>query len=197
MNPLIPVLCLLVALPLAGPTRAHEGHDHAEPPPVVADWAPRAAARSELFDLVLAWGPAADSAANSAVESAVESAAPPELRLWLDGADNRPISDARIQLELNAGQPDAWQAEARPVGAGAYVLSAPPLARPGSYALTATVTRGDDLDLLPLQLVVPAPAQAEAAHLPALNAAWWSAAGLAGMLALGAGLVWQQRRRAR
>lgn len=185
MNPLIPVLCLLAALPLAGPARAHEGHDHAEPPPVVADWAPRAAARSELFDLVLAWGPAADSAA------------PPEVRLWLDGADNRPIPDARIQLELNAGQPDAWQAEAQPVGAGAYVLSAPPLARPGSYALTATVTRGDDLDLLPLQLVVPAPAQAEAAHLPALNAAWWSAAGLAGLLALGGGLVWQQRRRAR
>lgn len=185
MNPLIPVLCLLAALPLAGPARAHEGHDHAEPPPVVADWAPRAAARSELFDLVLAW------------ELAVDPVAPPEVRLWLDGADNRPISDARIQLELNAGQPDAWQAEARPVGAGAYVLSAPPLARPGSYALTATVTRGDDLDLLPLQLVVPAPAQAEAAHLPALNAAWWSAAGLAGLLALGAGLVWQQRRRAR
>lgn len=182
MNPLIPVLCLLAALPLAGPARAHEGHDHAEPPPVVADWAPRAAARSELFDLVLAWGPA------------VDPVAPPELRLWLDGADNRPIPDARIQLELNAGQPDAWQAEARPVGAGAYVLSAPPLARPGSYALTATVTRGDDLDLLPLQLVVPAPAQAEAAHLPALNAAWWGAAGL---LALGAGLGWQQRRRAR
>lgn len=181
MKPWIPLLGGWLALmPLAAPVLAHEGHDHAEPPPVLPDWAPRATARSELFDLVLALAPATPDS-------------PPRLRLWLSGADNSPLADARIQLALNPGQPDAWQAEARAVGEGAYQVDAPALARPGSYALTASVERGEDMDLLPLQLVVPAPAATAAGGAPDMG--WRAGLGLAA-LALGAGVVWQQRRRA-
>ncbi len=127
-----------LALLLGTAARAHEGHDHgAPPPPVDVGIAPRADASSEEFELVVvARGDA--------------------LRIHLDRfRTNEPVTDALV--EIDAG---GETLEAKPDGAGAYVVAAPALARPGAHDLAITVRSGDLIDILAATLTIPEPANA-------------------------------------
>lgn len=132
---------LLTVLPVAG---AHEGHDHREsaaaataartpadpmaPDGGVAPAGERFSATSDRFELV------------GVLEGSV-------LTLYLDGfADNVPVENARIELEVGAekvvAQPQGDVYRAR--------LSAPPAA--GTTLVTALVVAGDVSDLLAAEL---------------------------------------------
>jgi hypothetical protein len=132
------VACLVLAPALA---LAHEGHDHtAPPPPVSATIAPRADASSNDFEIVaIARGD--------------------RLRLYLDTfKGNEPVKDAVIEVDTPAGTHKAV-ADAD----GAYEITAPWLARPGSYDLAITVQAAGVTDVLATTLVIPAAAVPAAA----------------------------------
>ncbi|GJE74197.1 efflux RND transporter periplasmic adaptor subunit [Methylorubrum suomiense] len=131
----------LLAAVLAGPVRAHEGHDHgAAPPPVSKTIAPRGEALSDAFELV---------------------AIPRDgtLTLFLDRfRTNEPVPGATIEVETPDG-PKVATATAD----GGYALSAPWLSKPGRHELVATVTAGDAVDVLTLAVTVPDPKVSAAA----------------------------------
>ena len=162
------VTAALAALLLTAPVQAHEGHDHGAPEAAAPDWAPRATARSQDFDLVAVL-------------------AGTELVLWLDRArDNAPLAEASIEVESGA-----WKGTATAAADGSLRLPAGPLATPGRHALIFTVQAGDAMDLLPATLSVPGLAAPAAAG----GYRGWIAGGLAVAL-LGAG-GWQGYRRSR
>jgi len=165
------LLCaaLVVAALLApgGTARAGEGHDHGSEAPAPAGAAlPRFAAVSEVFELV----------------GVLDGR---QITLYLDrAADNSPVRDAAITLEI-AGRP--FKAEAH--GDAEYEVVLPEAPAPGVLPITATVTAGDELDLLAGELDLHAPAHAEAAA-PARSArvyAAWFAGGIAVLALLGWG----------
>ncbi|SFL71293.1 efflux RND transporter periplasmic adaptor subunit [Methylorubrum salsuginis] len=131
----------LLAAVLAGPVRAHEGHDHgAAPPPVSKTIAPRGEALSDAFELV---------------------AIPRDgtLTLFLDRfRSNEPVPGATIEVETPDG-PKVATATAD----GGYALPAPWLSKPGRHELVATVTAGDAVDVLTLAVTVPDPKVSAAA----------------------------------
>jgi hypothetical protein len=156
------ILAVLLSLSLAWPAIAHLGHDHDEDQPV-ASALPRLQARSEAFELVGVLGPGGT------------------LTLWLDRwADNSPVEGA-ITMTLGT---EAVTAERQ--GIGLFVLRHPLLSRPGELDMVFTVTAGEEMDLLPASLEVPAPAVP-----PSAAAAGWQALMGAGPLplALGVGLL--------
>ena len=164
------VTAALAALLLAAPVQAHEGHDHGAPEAAAPDWAPRATARSQDFDLVAVL-------------------AGDQLVLWLDRArDNAPQSDAVIEVESGA-----WKGVATAAADGSLRLPAGPLATPGRHELIFTVQAGEAMDLLPATLVVPSAVTAA----PGAGGGYrgWIVGGLAVAL-LGAG-GWQGYRRSR
>ncbi|MGE7152418.1 efflux RND transporter periplasmic adaptor subunit [Methylorubrum rhodesianum] len=126
----------LLAAVLAGPALAHEGHDHgAAPPPVSKTIAPRGEALSDAFELV---------------------AIPRDgtLTLFLDRfRTNEPVTGATIEVETPKGPKVAT---ATPDGG--YALPAPWLSKPGRHELVATVTAGEDVDVLTVGVTVPKPA---------------------------------------
>jgi hypothetical protein len=125
----------------AGLARAHEGHDHgAPPPPVTATIAPRADASSGDFELVaIARGD--------------------RLRIYLDRfRTNEPVNGAVIEIDAAGGT-----LQAVPDGEGAYVASAPFLARAGAHDLAITIQSGDLVDVLTATLTIPAPSAPQAA----------------------------------
>lgn len=127
------VAALICALLGATPLLAHEGHDHAAAPPVLANTSARAEAESSAFELV---------------------AVPRDgqLEIWLDRfATNEPVEGASIAIETPDGQ-----VEAKPDG-GVYRAPAAWAARPGRYDLIFTVSAGDDMDVLATSLIVPPP----------------------------------------
>jgi hypothetical protein len=129
-------LALLVAAP---PALAHPGHGDEPPPP--ANAAPRAIAHSDIFDLVGVLGP--------------------DARLWLyldRYASAEPIDNAEISATLD-GQPVQVTRSAE----ATYVVSHPLLGQAGPRSLIFTITAGSDVDLLPLEIEVPAVAAAAAA----------------------------------
>ncbi|GJE13333.1 efflux RND transporter periplasmic adaptor subunit [Methylobacterium longum] len=123
----------LLAAVLAGPARAHEGHDHgAGQPPVSKTIAPRGEALTEAFELV---------------------AVPRDgiLTLFLDRfRTNEPVTGATVEVETPEGPRTAT---ATPEGG--YALPAPWLSKPGRHAFTATVTAGEDVDILAVAVTVP------------------------------------------
>jgi hypothetical protein len=164
---------LMLALLLAGPALAGDGHDHGEAPATAAGPAsPRFSASSDLFELV----------------GVLDGH---HLRVWLDHApSNAPVENATLQLEL-AGKPVTL----KPVAAGAFEaeLADPP--GEGTHPVTATVTAGAESDLLAGELDIHAAAvPAEAAHAAGWRAwAPWVAGGLALLLLL---MAWLKRSRA-
>ncbi|MGX7707097.1 efflux RND transporter periplasmic adaptor subunit [Methylobacterium sp. Gmos1] len=137
------VALALTALPfLPAPIQAHEGHDHGAPQaPVSKTIAPRGEAASAAFELVAI--PRGDA-----------------LVLYLDRfATGEPIADATLEVETPAGPATA---EAAPDGS--YRLAAPWLAKrdPGRdhLDLVVTVTAGGEVDVLPLAVALPKPAEA-------------------------------------
>jgi hypothetical protein len=155
---------LMLALLLAGPANAGDGHDHGEAPATAAGPAsPRFSAVSDLFELV----------------GVLDGH---HLRLWLDHASsNAPVENATLQLEL-AGKPVALKA----VAAGAFEAKLAETPGEGTHPVTATVTAGSESDLLAGELDIHAAAAPdEAAHAAGWRAwAPWVGGGLALLLLL-------------
>lgn len=163
-----PLLGLLVALNTpAGP--GHD-HDHDKAVPAVAAALPRFAASSELFELV------------GVLDGKT-------LRLYLDrAATNEPLPQAQIELEFGGVklQPQA-QAD------GSFRVELTQALREGLHPVTATVSVGDEADLLAGELDLHGEAAHEA-NAPIQAWRWGLAAG--GGLGLVAVLAFWRRRRA-
>lgn len=169
---LAPALVVCLATPLA-PLRAHEGHDHGEPPaaellPVLA---PRAEATGDAVELLVV----------------IDGG---QLTLYLDRFDtNEPITGARIEVESGR-----FTGVASSLGDGVYRMPAAPLQQPGEHALVFTVQVGDQADLLETTLKVPPPdaaqATARAAAAAAGPAGWRAAVPVALGVLLGGVALW-------
>lgn len=124
------------------PARAGEGHDHGPAPAATAPALPRVAASSELFELV---GIAKDR----------------QLTVYLDRfADNAPVQGATLDLDVGGAK-----VALKEVADGEFQGSLAQALKPGLTAVTATVTAGNDVDLLAGEFDVRADA-ALAAHAP-------------------------------
>lgn len=162
---------LLVATCLAVPAAwAGEGHDHGDAAPAAAGQAlPRFTAVSETFELV-------------GVLSGKQ------VTLYLDRfADNSPVHGAQIELEIGGAK-----FKAAKQGDDAYEVVLAEVPKPGVLPVTATVTAGNEADLLAGELDIHEGAHVdEAAHTHAWTEyAGWAVAGIA-VLAL---LAWGGRR---
>ena len=137
---LLAALSVITALLLPEPARADDSHDHGDAVPVASGPAlPRFSAVSDVFELV----------------GVLKGR---HLTLYLDrAADNAPVLDARIELEI-AGE----RLEAEPHDdVYEVVLAAEP--RPGVVPVTATVTAGNEIDLLAGELDLHEEAHSDAA----------------------------------
>ncbi|WP_198373010.1 hypothetical protein, partial [Roseomonas rosulenta] len=114
---------------------AHEGHDHGAAPPPPAAAAPRTETHSDLFEIV--------------------AVLDPNGRLWVH-LDRFPTAEP-IPAATVTATVDGEPAEVTPAGAYSHVVSHPALARPGTRNLIFTVAAGEETDLLPASLEVPAP----------------------------------------
>ncbi|MGV8826114.1 hypothetical protein [Methylibium petroleiphilum] len=161
---------LVAAFLAAPPARAAGDHDHGDAAPAAGGAAlPRFTAESELFELV-------------GVLSGQQ------ITLYLDRyADNNPVRDAQIELEIGGAK---FKAEAH--GDGEYEVLLPEVPKPGVLPITATVTAGNEADLLAGELDIHEEAHAdEAEHTHSLKEyASWATAGFAALALLG----WAGRR---
>ena len=159
------VLTLSGALltPLA---QAHDGHDDGPAAPT-GHASPRFALESEAFELV----------------GVVQGQ---RLAIYLDRhASNEPVNDAKIELQLGDA---AYTAE--PHGPGEYEVTLPQPLPAGELAVTATLTVGNEADLLAGDLHIEEAAHADdAAAAPAWRRyAPWAAGGLTLIAVLGLAL---------
>lgn len=165
---------LVAAFLVAAPAWAGEGHDHGDAAPAAVGQAlPRFTAVSETFELV-------------GVLSGKQ------ITLYLDRfADNSPVRDAQIELEIGGAKFKA-QASKGQQGDDTYEVVLAEAPKPGVLPVTATVTAGNEADLLAGELDIHEAAHAEeAAHTHSWTEyAGWAAAGIAA-LAL---LAWGGRR---
>ncbi len=159
------IATLLTAATLGSPpaARAGAGHDHGDAAPVPSGPAlPRFAAVSEAFELV----------------GVVRGK---QVTLYLDrAADNAPVTDARIELEIGGAKLKAEKHD------DAYEVTLPAEPRPGVLAITATVAAGKDVDLLAGELDIHEAARAgEAAHVHGWREyAGWAAGAIAALAVL-------------
>lgn len=128
MKYLHPLVALSVAALLLGtgwPAIAGDGHDHGDAAPAANGPAlPRFEAVSETFELV----------------GVLKGK---QIELYLDRtADNVPVTNAQIELEIGGAKLNAEKHE----DAYEVVLAATP--QPGVLPITATVTTGEEVDLL-------------------------------------------------
>ena len=151
------ILC--VALLFAANAVAHEGHDHGDDAPQVSAALPRGTASSDHFELVaILRGPS--------------------LAIYLDRfATNEPVESAKVEVETPAGPKEAVAEE------GVYRLAAPWAEKGGHFDLIVTVTDGDQVEVLPVTIDVPAP-QAGALSIGGGHT-WCSAFGVHTWLLLG------------
>lgn len=155
---------LLPVAALAGP--GHD-HDHGDAAPMAAGTAlPRFAATSELFELV----------------GVLDGR---RVTLYLDRTDdNAPVTGALIELEIAGTK---LQAAARD---DVYEVELPAEPKPGVLPVTATVTAGQDLDLLAGELDIHddehgAEHGTQAAHVHGWQAyAAWGAGAVAALVVL-------------
>jgi hypothetical protein len=135
---------LVVALSPA-PVLAHEGENHAAPPPASpGNAAPRLEAASEVFELVGIVGGDAMS-------------------LFLDRFEtNEPVTEAAIKVTA-----EGETVRAEPLADGTFRVAAPWLAKTGPLDLTFAISAAAGSDLLIATLERPSPAEpAGAAHGP-------------------------------
>ncbi|MBR0672459.1 efflux RND transporter periplasmic adaptor subunit [Neoroseomonas soli] len=133
------LLVMLLAAPGVRPAFSHEGHSDGDAlaPPAAA--APRAEAHSDLFEIVAVVGP--------------------DRRLWLyldRHATSEPIDGATVQVTVDGEDIGTATRASEAV----YVLTNPALDRSGQRNLVFTITAGEDMDLLPATLEIPAAAAA-------------------------------------
>lgn len=163
MNHRHPFAAITLAAHLLAPALAlaageHDGHDHGAAAPAGGPALPRFAAESELFELV----------------GVLKGK---QLTLYLDrAADNSPVSDATIELEI-AGK----KFQASKQGADTFEIVLPEAPKPGVLPITATVSAGTESDLLAGELDIHQAGHADAAaHVHSWKEyAAWVAAGLA------------------
>lgn len=163
---------LLVATVLVAPAAwAGEGHDHGDATPgAVGQARPRFSAVSETFELV-------------GVLSGKQ------ITLYLDRfADNSPVRGAQIELEIGGAKFTAQFSKGQQ-GDDAYEVVLPEAPKPGVLPVTATVTAGNEVDLLAGELDIREAAHADgAAHTHSWTAyAGWAVASLAALALLGWG----------
>lgn len=122
----IPLAALLLLPLMARAAGDDHGHDHGGAQPAATGPAlPRFAAVSDLFELV----------------GVLDGK---RITLYLDrAADNSPVTDAQIELDI-AGQ--KFKAAKR--GTDEFEVALPDAPKPGVLSITATVTAGNDADLL-------------------------------------------------
>lgn len=161
---------LAAALLFVTPARAGEGHDHGDAAPATVGAAlPRFSAVSETFELL-------------GVLSGKQ------ITLYLDRfGDNSPVRDAQIELEIGGAK---FKAEKQ--GDDEYEVVLPEAPKPGLLPVTATVTAGNEADLLAGEFDIHEEAHSdETASAPSWKKyAGWAAAGVA-VLTL---LAWGGRR---
>jgi cobalt-zinc-cadmium efflux system membrane fusion protein len=132
------LLVALLAAPGFRPAFSHEGHSHGDEPAPLSAAAPRTEAHSELTEIVAVLGP--------------------DRRLWLyldRHATSEPIYGATVQITLDSED----LGMATRAGEAIYVPAIPALERPGQKNLVFTITAGEDMDLLPATLEIPAAAE--------------------------------------
>ncbi|MBS3998834.1 MAG: hypothetical protein KGZ67_16110 [Hydrogenophaga sp.] len=165
---------LLAALLAAAPAAAGPGHDHGDAAPAaVGEALPRFTAESEIFELV-------------GVLSGKQ------ITLYLDRFDdNSPVRGAQIELEIGGAKFKAAKMSNEP-DEDEYEVVLPEAPKPGVLPVTATVTAGNEVDLLAGELDIHEEAHStEAAHTHGWTEyAGWAAAGLAVLALLG----WGSRR---
>lgn len=147
----------LAALVLAAaPAIAGGDHDHGAAAPAAASTAsPRFAAVSELFELV------------GVLDGRL-------LTLYLDRfADNAPVRGAQIELEIAGVK---FMAEKQ--GEEAYQVTLKDAPQPGVLPITATVTAGNDVDLLAGELDLHEEAHAHEHAISRRKLAGWALGGL-------------------
>jgi len=168
--PNLPAALCAAAILASSPAWAGPGHDHGDSAPAAVGQAlPRFSAVSETFELV-------------GVLSGKQ------ITLYLDRfADNSPVRGAQIELEIGGAK---FKAEKH--GDDEYEVVLPDAPKAGVLPVTATVTAGNEADLLAGELDIHEAAHAdEAAHTHSWTEyAGWVAGGIA---ALGL-LVWGGRR---
>ena len=149
---------------------ADAGHDHGAPAPAaLGSGLPRFSAVSETFELV--------GVLNGK-----------QLTLYLDRtADNSPVKDAQLDLELGGVKLDV-----KPLGEGEFGATLAQELKVGVTSVAATVVAGQETDLLASDLTIRdnAPAVDGARSQPWKKYGTWL---LAGLLTL-AGLAWSLRR---
>ncbi|MFN0184108.1 MAG: hypothetical protein ACKVQR_09860 [Aquabacterium sp.] len=169
--PKLPAALFAAALLGAAPAWSGPGHDHSDAAPAAAGKAlPRFSAVSETFELV--------GVLNGK-----------QFTLYLDRfADNSPVRGAQIELEIGGTKFKARASEGRH-GDDEYQIVLPEAPKPGVLPVTATVTAGNEADLLAGELDVHEEAHAdEAAHTHSWTEyAGWVAAGIAALGLLGWG----------
>ena len=172
--PKLQAALLCAAILLASPAWAGPGHDHGDTASTPAGEAlPRFSAESETFELV-------------GVLSGKQ------ITLYLDRfADNSPVRGALIELEIGGAKFRARALEGRH-GDDEYEVVLPEAPKPGVLPVTATVTAGNETDLLAGELDIheEAHTEASAATFSWAKYAGWAAGGLA-VVAL---LLWGGRR---
>ncbi len=130
----LPLITALVLLLLPNQQAlAHEGHDHGATENSIAPPAlPRGEAATDSLELV--------AVAKSG-----------EIIIHIDRfATNEPVTDGIVAMETPQGS-----VAAEPAGDGTYRLAAPWIAVPGRYDLIATVTQGNDADVLAFTIEIP------------------------------------------
>lgn len=164
--PKLPAALVAAAILIPSPAWAGEGHDHGDAAPAAVGQAlPRFSAVSETFEIV-------------GVLSGKQ------ITLYLDRfADNSPVRGAQIELEIGGAK---FKAEKQ--GEDEYEVVLPEAPKEGVLPVTATVTAGNEVDLLAGELDIH-----EEAHIEGAVAtftwkeyAGWAAGGVA-VLAL---LLW-------
>ncbi len=162
---------LAATILFAESTWAGPGHDHGDAAPAIAGQTqPRFTAESETFELV-------------GVLSGKQ------ITLYLDRfADNSPVLGAQIELEIGGATFKAEKMSDEP-DEDAYEVVLPEAPKPGVLPVTATVTAGNETDLLIGELDIHDEAHAdEATHTHGWTEhAGWAAAGLAVLALLGWG----------
>ena len=147
---------------------AGEGHDHGDAATAATGSAlPRFAAVSEIFELV----------------GVLDGK---QLTLYLDRfADNAPVRGAQIELDIAGVKFMAEAAKGQP-GEDTYQVTLQDAPKPGVLPITATVTAGNDVDLLAGELDLHEDAHAAE---PAGASSWtqlagWAAGGLVALAVL-------------
>lgn len=164
---------------------AHAGHDHAAeaPPPPPMDDSRRAYAHSDHLELVARW-------------PATTSSEPVPLLVFLsDFATNAPVEGATIDLSFSgAGEVEASATPTSTPGIYEATLTFP---ADGEYSAVATVTTGDDVDLLVVDHVTMGEDSHDAAEehpsSGARSGSWWYL--IAGIFIGSVGLAFGFRRR--